>query len=83
MDVIESSHFETIKQFILDRPWWEMKLNRYENNWNLILNNETYIDPKHTMVFVSTSAGEVFKQASLWIVEQYDLQKQLAAKNAE
>lgn len=78
MDVIETSHFEAIKQFLLDRPWWEMKLFRYENNWNVVLNNETYIDPDRTMIFVHTNLGKAFETASIWIGEQYAIQKREA-----
>lgn len=78
MDVIEASHFEKIKQFISDRPWWELKLFKYGSNWNVVLNNPTYIDVDSVMIFVNVSLGEAFKTASLWVSEQYAIQEREA-----
>jgi len=75
MDVIEASHFERLKQFIIDRPWWEMKLVRTDGIWQLFLINTTDLGPFSVMPFHHISFGEALKLASIWIGEQYAIQE--------
>lgn len=75
MDVVEASHFERLKGFIVDRPWWEMKLTRTAGYWQLFLINTNDFGPFSVMPFIHHSLGEALKLASVWVGEQYAIQE--------
>ena len=73
MDVIDASHFEQIKKFMLERPWWELKINR-NGTWNIFLINSNDSGPFGVMPFIHPTLGGALRLASKWVGEQFALQ---------
>lgn len=75
MDVIDASHFEQIKKFIIERPWWEFKLSRHEGIWYLTFIHTLNNGPFTMVPFIHVSLGEALKLASHWCGEQFAIQE--------
>jgi len=75
MDVLDASHFEVIKRFILERPWWEFKLSKNNDLWYIVLINQNDLGPFSAMPFIHHSLGEALKLASIWVGEQFAIQE--------
>lgn len=75
MDVIDASHFENVKKFLTERPWWSMKLSRESGVWMLFLINQNDLGPFSVMPFMDVSFGAALKNASTWVNEQYVIQE--------
>lgn len=75
MDVIDASHFEQIKKFIIERPWWEFKLSRHEGVWYLTFIHTLNNGPFTMVPFIHVSLGEALKLASHWCGEQFAIQE--------
>ena len=79
MDVIDASHFEAIKRFMLDRPWWDLKLSCHKDNgsvtWYLTFINSVNNGPFSMVPFIHPTLGEALRLASVWVSEQYAIQE--------